>query len=216
MPTFIDESGDTGTIDEGGTSYFRLAAVWVPTLGEAALFRERIQRLRLELGLPRSYEFKFSKTHRKPELRKAFFSVALSQDFRFAIGSIDKTDAYWNSAHRHEQHWACATELAAVLRTVYHRAEEGGESPLKELIVVDDNGDREFLATIKRQFRGLASKRHPGSSMIGKVLFRNSLPDEMLQLVDMVCGSVGGMIDGGDRKAYDQIAGRDLGFHSDP
>jgi Protein of unknown function (DUF3800) len=210
MPTFIDESGDTGPTKDGGTSYFRLAAVWVPTIGDAALFRGKIQRLRLELGLPESFEFKFAKTHRKPELRKAFFSAALSQVFRFAVSSIDKTDIYWTSAHRHEQHWACATELAAALRTVYHQAEEGRESPLKEMIIVDDNADRDFLATIKRQFRGLESKRHPGSSMIGKVLFRSSLPDAMLQLVDMVCGAVGVMIDGNDAVSYDQIAERSL------
>lgn len=209
MPTFIDESGDTGPVKDGGTPYFRLAAVWVPRIDDVDLFRRRIQDLRRELGLPQSFEFKFAKTHSKPELRRAFFSTALAQEFRFAVSSIDKNDAYWASADRTEQHWACVTDIAVALRPIYHRAEETRKSPLKELIVVDDNGDRSFLGVIKRQFRGLGSKRQPGSSMIGKVLFRNSRDHEMLQLADMVCGAVGSMIDEKNQIWYSQIAERD-------
>ena len=212
MPTFIDESGDTGSIAEGGTPYFRLAAVWVPTIDDANRFREKIQRLRIELELPHSFEFKFAKTHRNPEWRKAFFSAALSQEFRFAVSSIDKNENDWAASSRHEQHWACATDLSVALRVVYHQAEQEKGLSLKEMIVVDDNSDREFLTIIKRQFRGLRSKRQPGSSMIGQVLFRNSLSDELLQLADMVCGAVGAMIDGNGNDWYNQIANRDLKF----
>ena len=210
MPTFLDESGDTGPPKRGGTSYFRLAAVWVPTQEAAQLFRERIQELRRRLSLPRSFEFKFAKTHQKPEWREAFFSAALSQDFRFAVSSIDKTEDCWASADRGQQHWACATEIAAMLRATYHRAEEGKETPLKELVVVDDNTDKDFLAIVKKQFRGMKSKISPESSMIGRVIFRGSDPDEMIQLVDLVCGASGALTDGSDRRWYDMIAERHL------
>ena len=208
MPTFIDESGDTGPIEEGGAPYCRLAAVWVPTIEDAGLFRQRIQQLRQRLGLRRDFEFKFSKT--KAELVEAFFATALSQEFRFAFGSIDKNEAYWASSHRKEQHWACATEVAAAMRPLYYRAEVGRESPLKERIVVDDNRDRDFLNVVKRQFRGVKSRIYPGSSMIGNVIFCNSLDDEVLQLADMICGATGTMIDGGNRVWYDLIACRNV------
>jgi Protein of unknown function (DUF3800) len=146
MPTFIDESRDTGPINAGGTPYFRLAAVWVPSLNDDDQFRTKTQQLRLDLGLPKGYD----------------------------------------------------------------EAEASRQSPLKELIVVDDNADQEFLEIIKRQFRGLRSKRNPGSSMIGKVVFRNSFPFEMLQFVDMVCGATGFMIEGNDRTSYDLIVARSL------
>jgi Protein of unknown function (DUF3800) len=92
MPTFIDESGDTGSTRNGGKPYFRLAAVWVPTHGTAEVFRRKIRELRRTLGLRQDYEFKFAKTHYHPEQRKAFLEVALSDEFRFAVSLIDKTD----------------------------------------------------------------------------------------------------------------------------
>jgi len=209
MPTFIDESGDTGPFSDGGTAYFRLAAVWVPTNEHVVLFRNKIQRLREKLGLPRTFEFKFSKTHQKPEWREAFFSAAMSQEFWFIVSLIDKNNDPCAFTHQ-AQHWACATEIAAALRPVYQRAEDGKKRPLRELIVVDDNHDRDYLATIKRQFRGLKSTRQPGSSMIGTVCFRNSVAHEMLQLADMICGAVGARIDDGNWIWYDQVAERDL------
>lgn len=214
MPTFIDESGDTGPIDGGGTSYFRLAAVWVPTLNDADLFRETVQSLRRRLGLLRGFEFKFAKTHNRPDLREAFFSAALSQEFRFVVGTVDKMIDREVSSDCESIHWACATEIAAALRPVYQRAEQGRKLPLKELVVVDDNGDKNYLKIIKRQFRGLKSTLPAGTSMIGKVQFRDSLTHDMLQLADMICGAVGAMIDGNEKTWYDQIAQRDLARRS--
>ena len=46
--------------------------------------------------------------------------------------------------------------------------------------------------------------------MIAKVLFRDSVTEEMLQPADMVCGAIGTLIDDDDRIWYDQIAMRDL------
>ena len=142
--------------------------------------------------------------------RAAFYAAALTQDFRFAVSSIDKTDAYWSRAGSHEQHWACATDLAALLRATYFRAEDVRATPFKEPVVVDDDSDRAFLAAIKRQFRGLMSGNRVGTPLVGKVTFRDSAADEMLQLVDMICGAVGAMIDSKERIWYDLIGERDL------
>jgi hypothetical protein len=125
MPTFIDESGDTGFIADGGKPYFRLAAVWVPSHDEADIFRDKIRTLRRELGLRRNYEFKYTDTSYQPQRRELFFAAALSQEFRFAIGVIDKTIDYWERAESSEQHWACATELTR-LRLRPTRCKEDG------------------------------------------------------------------------------------------
>jgi hypothetical protein len=210
MPTFIDESGDTGPTRHGGKPYFRLAAVWVPALEDAETFREAIRRLRHDLGLRTDYEFKFASTYARPELRRAFLTTALAREFRFTVCSIDKTAAYWNSTRGPEQHWACATSLAVCLRPLYHRAEEENGPPLREQVVVDDNSDGDFLRTVKRAFRGLRSRSRPGSSLVGHVSFRKSGPDELLQLADMTCGAVGAYLDGEDRTWYRLIAERDL------
>lgn len=211
MPTFIDESGDTGLIKSGGKPYFRLAAVWVPDEDGAVLFRESIRSLRRDLGLKPAYEFKFCTTHQVPVRRKAFFDVALAQEFRFAVSSIDKTHPDWIGSSGREQHQACATELAALMRPVYCQAEQRAGTKLKERIVVDDNHDRQFLQAVQVQFRGLRSPASPTDSMIGKVSFRKSAPEELLQLVDMVCGAVGEFLDESDPTWYGPIACRDVG-----
>ena len=218
MPTFIDESGDTGPCADPAHCYFRLAAVWVPSHDEAEAIRAEIRGVRDTLGLRSGYEFKFSKTWSQPDQREAFFRAAMSRDFRFAFASIDKTQPYWREADKQTLHWATATDLAATLRPTYlaahlDRIQNGGSGPLKELVVVDDNGDRRFLATVKQQFRGLGTKEYGCDAelyLVGKVKFRSSHPEELMQLVDMVCGASGASLDG-ENTWYRIIAERDLG-----
>jgi hypothetical protein len=208
MPTFIDESGDTGHARDS-LPYFRVAAVWMPTLEAAASFREAVRELRRRLGLAEAFEFKFARTHSHPDRRRSFFRLALEHDFRFAVCAIDKTAGHWRNAPSQEQHWASATCLAVYLRDVYHKAEKP-ERPLHDPILVDDNADRRYLGAIRTAFRGLRSRLHPDVPMVRKPRFRASGPDEMMQLVDMVCGVVGDSIDG-NPTWYDLIRERCLG-----
>ncbi|MCI0464979.1 MAG: DUF3800 domain-containing protein [Gemmataceae bacterium] len=216
MPTFIDESGDTGHEPDSAT-HFRLAAVWVPTHEVADAFRAGVLQLRQRLRLPAAYEFKFAKTGARPERRTAFFEEAMRHEFRFAAASVDKREGEWRDAERGAIHRACAVSLAATLRPTYRvqeavRAEAGKhDRPLGELVVVDDNQDQEFLAAIKEKFRGLASGCRRGAPLVGKVKFRGSGPDELLQLADMVCGAVVAHLDG-ESTWYRLIASRDLGI----
>ncbi len=191
MPTFIDESGDTGPVARGGKPYFRLAAVWLPSTEEVEGFRENIRILRSRPGMWGAREFKFTDTHSHPEWRRAFLDAALSQEFRFAVSLIDKTDPYWNRASHAEYLWACSTELAALMRPVYLGSQAQSAKLAKEPVIVDNNSDGKFLATVKKQFRGLKSDVPGRSSLIGRVAFRDSEADEMIQLIDMICGAVG-------------------------
>lgn len=216
MLTCIDESGDTGPCADPAHCYFRLAAVWVPSHDEAEAIRERIREARATLGLRADYEFKFSKTWAYPDRREAFFRAAMRRDFRFAFTSIDKNQPYWREADKQTIYWAATTDLAATLRPTYlaahqNRVRNGGSGPVKELVVVDDNGDRQFLATVTQQFRGLGKGCDPQIFPVGKVKFRGSHPEELIQLVDMVCGACGACLDGEDTW-YRIIAGRDLGL----
>ena len=207
MPTYIDESGDTGRVADGGRPFFRLAAVWVPDEGEAERFRRGIRGLRTKLGLRPDYEFKFAKTLQSPERRRAFLDLALARSFWFAVSNNDKTRPEWADVDGPGQQRACVTELAALLRPIYCRAAAG---PFGEAVVVDDNHDRGFLAVTKRQFRGLRSHLDPGGPLIGKVSFRDSARDEMLQLVDMICGAVGAYLDQKKVAWYGLISARDV------
>jgi hypothetical protein len=89
MPTFIDESGDTGH-EPDSSRYFRLAAVWVPTNDAVEAFRCGIRQLRQNLGLAQTYEFKFARSSSHPKRREAFFRLAMEHDFRSAAVSVNK------------------------------------------------------------------------------------------------------------------------------
>ena len=176
MPTFIDESGDTGLNPDPDNCHFRLAAVWVPSHEVIEAFRNHIRQLRKSLGLPVDYEFKFAKTWSQPERREAFLQAAMHHEFRFAVSSIDKRAGEWPTASKDAYHWASAVDLAATLRPIYlaaylARVRAGDGGPLNELVVVDDNRDKQFLAIIKQKFRELGHKCQPPVFLVGKVKF---------------------------------------------
>jgi hypothetical protein len=68
MPTFIDESGDTGT-KKGASACFRLAAVVFSTVADAEDYSGRLVALRVKLRLPETFEFHFSKTGHRLNLQ---------------------------------------------------------------------------------------------------------------------------------------------------
>jgi hypothetical protein len=216
MPTFIDESGDTGW-KPGSLPFFRLAAVWLPTFAAAEACRASIQEVRAKLGMKANQEFKFARTARRSELRHEFFQAALRHEFRFVVCAYDKYRLPAFSVEASEFHWGCAVTLASYLRDTYRHTEQlksieaGKPALLDELVVVDDNQDNNFLTAIKSAFRALASGWRPGGKLVGKVKFRGSQPDEMLQLADMVIGAVGEHLDG-DSTWYNLISARSLGI----
>jgi Protein of unknown function (DUF3800) len=214
MPTFIDESGDTGW-RPGALPYFRMAAVWLPTREMIEACMESIRNLRREVKLGAAFEFKFSRT--TANQRRAFFKAVLEHDFRFAICGYDKTRLEQGSLESQGFHWGCSVALATDLKETYLKAEAEKAAALKkpvalnDLVVVDDNQDRKFLAEVKKAFRALASGVHPGGKLIGKVKFRDSGRNDMLQLVDMILGAGGAKIDG-DETWYDLIATKCVGL----
>jgi hypothetical protein len=175
MPTFIDESGDTGPNPDQTSRHFRLAAVWVPSQAIAAALRASIQQVRQNLNLRANYEFKFSKTWSHQHHRQAFFQAVMMHEFRFAVSSIDKRDGDWATATKQAFHWASTVSLAGSLRQTYlaaHRAMVAGgrNRPLDELVVVDDNQDKGFLQMV-RERHSEGSVRH---TSLGCILLEKS------------------------------------------
>ena len=211
MPTFIDESGETGSV----SPYFRLAAVWLPTLEAVEAYRMTIREFQRKFGLV-GYEFKSSKSI-SLDRRLSFFRAAMAHHFKFTVSSVDKQHPEWRAADGADIHRACAVSLAGSLRRVYleeearRSKESGGDHPLNELVIVDDNRDSNFLTIIKQTFREMRSGVRSGSPLVGKVKFRGSGPEELIQLVDMICGAVGDSL-GGENTCYKLIESRDLGI----
>ena len=214
MPTFIDESGDTGRNPDPANCHFRLAAVYVPTQDGVESIREAVREVRVMFGLRSHYEFKFYKTWNYPERRKAFFEAILKHDFHFAVASVDKRTMTLDcNVHRF-----AAVELAASLRPIYlaaHATRLSGKrvGPLRELVIVDDNEDKRFLAVLKEVFRSLGQACDPKATLVGKVKFRDSAPEELIQVADMVCGATAADLDGNNiwyQYIYRQNVGQPL------
>lgn len=213
MPTFIDESGDTGWYNEPkrqSAHFFRLAAVWLPDPKTADACREAIRSLHLALPVPSSFlEFKYSWTEQRPEWRQRFLQTTLDFRFRFAIATFDKL-AIWNRRPKPEHiHYPCARALAATLRRRYALAESaievrpGKKVRLNEEVVVDDNQDSAFLAAVTNAFYPLGiypcGTRTPTRFLGAKPRFADSEKEELLQLADMICGAAGDYLQGRNR-----------------
>ncbi|MGL4420741.1 MAG: DUF3800 domain-containing protein [Gemmataceae bacterium] len=200
MPTYIDESGDIGPCADPQRCFFRLAAVYLPTMDMVAQLRADLNQARQLLGLPAGYEFKFSQSANYPDRRRIFFDAAMRSDFRFAFVSIDKADWQRRELPVEWLQYAAVTELAATMRPLYaaefqRRKRDNFRGPHREQIFVDDNGDPRFFNMLLEQFRGIKDAK--GSEpFLFRARFVNSKTDVMIQLADMICGATGAMLDG--------------------
>jgi Protein of unknown function (DUF3800) len=200
MATFIDDQGGTGWTP-GSHTHFRLAAAWIPT-ANVSPFKAGVRSLRQEFGLRVDYEFKFSKTHHRPDLRTSFFNLALELGLHFTACSFDKRRIQPGSVDPFIFHQVCAVSLAVHLRSTYLEAEAARCAEnrrailLCEPILVDDKKDAAMLDAIEQAFRALRSARDPDAILTTKPKFRDSVKDETVQLADMVMGAVGAHLDG--------------------
>jgi len=216
MATFIDDQGGTGW-RPGSHLHFRLAAAWLPTTNVGP-FKAGVQALRAYLGVRADFEFKFSKTHNRPEWRTPFYNLALGLGLHFTACSFDKRRIRPGSVTPLVFHQVAAVSLAAHLRATYlqaeaeRSAEKGRPTLLREPILVDDNKDKAMLAAIEGAFRALKSGHDPAGILTIKPDFRDSEKDETVQLADMVMGAVGAHLDG-DSTWFDVIrrSGQNLG-----
>lgn len=209
MPTFIDESGDTGT-EQTSSQSFLLAAVQVPTKEVAEEMREGIRGLRQELKLKSNFEFKFSKLKNHRLRCRRFFEQVMESPFYYLVVSLDKTTDLWRGATKNDIHLACAFHLSNCLAPVYDKLElERGEA-INEIVVLDDNQDKKFLRAVQTEICRPTSAIIRGRKHVKNVRFQHSGPDEMLQLADMVVGVTGDFLAGKSEDLYDIIKPRCL------
>ncbi len=179
MLVFFDESGDTGwKMDNGSSELFTVTMVVFEDHDEAQATDDRIALLRRELGKGTDYEFHFAKT--PDPIRRAFFEAVAPHNFFFfsfviAKRELDAKD--WSSAEAFYR-WVCGLIF------------ESAKPHLDNAIVrLDESGGRGFRAQVgtdlKRQMN-----RDSGRTLVKKVVFSDSKANNLLQLVDMVCGAV--------------------------
>lgn len=195
MLVYIDESGDTGLKTYNGSSlYFVVSLVLFENNEEAIVCDQRIELLKKELRFNKNKEFKFNKLKR--EERIAFIHSVLPYSFFYFRIVIDKDPKklYGDGFKVKESFYKYACSLVV----------ENAKSYLHEaIVVIDGSGSREF----KKQLQ-FYLKRKTGMGIIKKVKIQNSCNNNLIQLTDIIAGSIHRSFSNkGDKEVYRRLLG---------
>lgn len=178
MLVFIDESGDTGLEPGSGTSkYFVICMVIFEDNEEALACDKRVELPRRELGLPQDFEFHFRRNSNR--IREAFLKAILPyQFFHYGI-VISKEKLFGDGFKNKESFYKYASGL------LFENAKEKLDMAA---VVIGASGRKLF----KYQLATYLKKRinAPDRRRIKKVKLQDSKGNNLLQLADMVAGSV--------------------------
>ena len=178
MLVFIDESGDTGLkIEKGATKYFIIVMVAFENNDEALACNKRIDLLRRELRLPQGYEFHFHSN--SDRVREEFLRSVLPYQFFYYGIVVNKEKLFGEGFKNKESFYKYTASL------LFENAKDKLE---RAIVVIDESGRKLFkyqLASYLRKSINSFDKRH-----IYKVKMQDSKRNNLLQLVDMVCGAV--------------------------
>lgn len=171
---FLDESGDSGfKIEKGSTRFFCLAAVIVQDQAAIRMIEQAIAELRTELHLPQNYEFHFFSESAK--YREAFCRKLAGCPFIIKAIMVDKT-LITDSILRQK---ANAFYYFITRLLLQHHFETITAAKVR----IDGKTNRP-LKTFLRQH---LSKN---TVAISSIAFSDSKRDSMIQLADMVAGSI--------------------------
>jgi hypothetical protein len=178
----MDESGDPGMkLGKGSSDLFTIGMVIFQKEYEAEACRGRIQALRLDLGMKLSgkkAEFHFramGEAH-----RRAFLSAVAPFAFQFFSCTIDKTRLSGKAWEKKDYMYKRAGMMTLDLAI---------GSMLEAKLLFDATSSRQFDWQFLR-----ALKKHAGyrgeRPVIKQTQRLDSYKDDMVQLIDMVCGAV--------------------------
>ena len=193
MHLFIDESGDCG-MKTTSAPLFALTAVILEDQTAIQEAEAAIARVRSGLGKKNEYEFHFTRIGH--EARLAFLEELASSPFQFTSVILEKSKIEVPRPWRekkffYEQVIGMLTEqLKPSLLAVRERVTK----PVKARVIADDNQDPVYFTALRDRF--VALKDSVGRSLISKVKPGRSNSSDLLQLADMVCGSVVSALDG--------------------
>ncbi|MEK7500315.1 MAG: DUF3800 domain-containing protein [Patescibacteria group bacterium] len=173
---WADESGDSGFKFTSGSSRYLVIAI-VYTYSEVATrtITAAISDLKRSLGLTGDYEFKFSRCSNK--FKESFLLLVTSLDWQYKVIIIDKKNLHAPALVNHPQQLYCE----AVRRLLYDN-----NPPLKKAVLTMD----EAIAKIHHREFNSVLRQYVSRNLVKKVRQVRSSSDEMIQLADMVSGSI--------------------------
>lgn len=178
MLCFVDESGDTGLkVGQGSSTYFTVALVLFSDDDEAVACDQRIGLLRRELGLSSEFEFHFVETPNR--IKEAFFNAVVPYNFFYQAITINKAALYGEGFKYKDSFYKFTCGL------VFENAKMHLD---RATVVFDGSGSRQFKQTLARYLKRKMNEDE--SPRIHKVKIQDSSKNNLIQLADMVCGSV--------------------------
>ncbi|MBI3476494.1 MAG: DUF3800 domain-containing protein [Acidobacteria bacterium] len=179
MLVFIDESGDPGMKGKQDSSpYFVVTAVTFSDRDEATACDLRIDLLRRELSNNPYFEFHFNSCCR--EVRERFLTETGKFQYFYMSFVFNKAKLYGEGFQYKNSFYKYAVNLLF----------ENLKPYLKNAIVIFDRcGNREFQRELKK-YLGKRVNAKGEEPLVHKIKTNESKANNLLQLADMVCGSV--------------------------
>ena len=178
MLVYVDESGDTGLhLDKGASPYFIVSAVIFSCPLEAERCSNAIDGFRNQIG-KKNLEFKFSKLNSKN--RKHFLLTIAQFDFKYCAVILDKNRLYGKGFKFHRSFYKYS------IRLLFQHAKR---HMLDAAVCIDECGNDEFRQELEKYLDRQINSDTPDDS-IKSVSMEDSRSENLLQMVDLVCGAV--------------------------
>lgn len=182
MLVFVDESGDPGMkLDKGSSPFFVITTVVFRDRSEAQKCDDGISALRAELKLSPKKEFHFNKDG--DAIRDAFFGCIAKYSFSYSAIVLNKGRVTGPGFQFKDSLYKYTVRLA--FENIFHQL-------CGATIVFDRCGGREFNQQLKNYLRKRINEKAGNSDhgKVKKVKDESSATNNLLQMVDMVCGAV--------------------------
>ena len=172
---FVDESGDSGfKLGRGSTQVFCIAAVVFRSLEDIKKTDGVIQTLRDHLGLKKTHEFHF---HNEPmRFRRAFCEAVCECPFVVRAVVVDKDRIFENTMLRKSPAYFYNFITKMLLKHSFGTI-------VNAKVCIDGSMNRELRTYLRREL-------NRESKLIHDTRFVDSKQSSMIQLADMVAGSI--------------------------
>ena len=195
MLVFLDDSGDPGfKVEQGSSPSFVIALVIFDDHLEAEKCAVAIKELRRELGLSDQYEFRFSGT--KKAFRLAFLNIVARFQFRVRAIVMHKRRIYGSRLQSsRDSFYRYAIKM--VLKRSHGRIRAAS-------LRIDGHGDREFRRELRAYLSREIRPKEGDAPIISKIKTVDSKRDVLIQLADMLAGTLRRRADGvkSDQQEY--------------
>lgn len=194
MLVFIDDSGDPGfQVKKGSTPYFVITLVIFDDTLEAEKTSVLIKELRRKLKVSDSYEFRFNKADKR--FKKAFFSTVSDSKFRVRSIVVDKQVIYSQKLKNDKETFY----NHVIMQALKHSKGSKKNAKLK----FDKRGER----NLRDQLRVYLSRElnNEKDRIFSDLKFVDSRQNTLIQLADMVAGSIFSKFAGKDEKFLNKL-----------